>query len=274
MPHGGRRTRSIPARAGEPQRTRLADLIHGVYPRACGGASGTVSASRYCSGLSPRVRGSLGNGFGLTVLLRSIPARAGEPQARWRLVWPVPVYPRACGGAPCRWPTPSSARGLSPRVRGSPLREYPVAVVHRSIPARAGEPGETLHRLEATKGLSPRVRGSPATPWVTAWWRGTTVYPRACGGAGIYQQLPLADTGLSPRVRGSRAGGAAEAAGGGSIPARAGEPPRNSRKPGRCSVYPRACGGAYATIEAHIRAEGLSPRVRGSLHLFGIRHLR
>ena len=50
---------SIPARAGEPVVRGAPFEIAWVYPRACGGASGSRLAISRETGLSPRVRGSL-----------------------------------------------------------------------------------------------------------------------------------------------------------------------------------------------------------------------
>ena len=50
--------RSIPARAGEPRRWAGAGILCRVYPRACGGASGSAALPLMTIGLSPRVRGS------------------------------------------------------------------------------------------------------------------------------------------------------------------------------------------------------------------------
>ena len=50
--------RSIPARAGEPYAHGQYECDAEVYPRACGGTSGTTPESAACPGLSPRVRGN------------------------------------------------------------------------------------------------------------------------------------------------------------------------------------------------------------------------
>ena len=147
---------SIPARAGEPTwrlastSTNLAKVypracggtaialnVHqpriGVYPRACGGtvsnkaepvyprACGGTRAERFA--VYPRACGGTGWVKRLLVpMMRSIPARAGEPYT---------VTVTSCRNLP----------GLSPRVRGNRdmptvRASYPVG----SIPARAGEP--------------------------------------------------------------------------------------------------------------------------------------
>ncbi len=79
LEHRGRRSRSIPAGAGEPWPARAPRPTVPVYPRGCGGTWRPQAPSAAVGGLSPRVRGNrrrlrLGFGFG-----RSIPAGAGEP---------------------------------------------------------------------------------------------------------------------------------------------------------------------------------------------------
>ena len=73
--------RSIPARAGEPLSGTLSIVVTWVYPRACGGTLGKPADAIRKEGLSPRVRGNRDPGFYSEGILRSIPARAGEPPA-------------------------------------------------------------------------------------------------------------------------------------------------------------------------------------------------
>ena len=89
---------------------------------------------------------------------RSIPAYAGEP-------WPgaaIPargwVYPRVCGGTArtAYWPT--SAYGLSPRMRGNRDMNPRPAADLRSIPAYAGEPFAYAGGAR-NGGVYPRVCG-------------------------------------------------------------------------------------------------------------------
>ena len=70
-------------------------------------------------------------------------------------------------------------KGLSPRVRGSPLDVTQVQEGSRSIPACAGEP---FRRWQTMSTL--------------------TVYPRVCGGAEVVTTMHDLAKGLSPRVRG------------------------------------------------------------------------
>ena len=93
-----------------------------VYPRVCGGTSDALVSLPASTGLSPRVRGNLNDLSDPASEPGSIPACAGEPG------WPLPlppayrVYPRVCGGTTLRVPAQENDMGLSPRVRGNPIR--------------------------------------------------------------------------------------------------------------------------------------------------------
>ena len=146
-----------------------------------------------------------------------------------------------CGGTGLGVWRGCPTRGLSPRVRGNPGRPRRRPGGDGSIPACAGEPRR-------------RPRGTAAT----------RVYPRVCGGTGIWIVPLAAACGLSPRVRGNPEFPAPRRRPGGSIPACAGEP-----SPARCAarqrrVYPRVCGGTHDYVARLTDAEGLSPRVRGN----------
>ena len=216
-------TRSIPARAGEPFDRHAHLSQQGVYPRACGGTLRyrTPTASRL--GLSPRVRGNHVDDDDPTARMRSIPARAGEPQAHGLCGKYAGVYPRACGGTLGGRVIDIDRNGLSPRVRGNRSGGVGLQLPRRSIPARAGEPASDLVQC-----LNPEV------------------YPRACGGTTRGQQLHGNQQGLSPRVRGNLECDECGETVNGSIPARAGEPINGQVAAKRAGVYPRACGGTSA----------------------------
>ena len=86
----------------------------------CGGTSLALGKMRELGGLSPRVRGNPYSPTKRRIVMRSIPACAGEPRLSdddYQLGW---VYPRVCGGT---FDKPIVTRyyiGLSPRVRGNP----------------------------------------------------------------------------------------------------------------------------------------------------------
>ena len=112
----------------------------------------------------------------------------------------------------------------------------------RSIPAYAGEPG--------TIDLAFTV---------------DAVYPRVCGGTGVFVQVSAAVVGLSPRMRGNQASVWAGILPAGSIPAYAGEPGPFRFGGGVIRVYPRVCGGTAQQSADSADGVGLSPRMRGNL---------
>ena len=192
---------SIPACAGEPRADLPAGSDPTVYPRVCGG---TVSRDRTWSpawGLSPRVRGNHSDLRRAVHAQGSIPACAGEPMVVSPSTAVVRVYPRVCGGTESR-PVGDRLRcGLSPRVRGNPVRDTALSEEQRSIPACAGEP-RTSRRPSHRSG----------------------VYPRVCGGTAKVRPLAQEIRGLSPRVRGNPIVRPVAGRILGSIPACAGEP--------------------------------------------------
>ena len=99
-----------------------------VYPRVCGGSTGHTERTTKAHGLSPRVRGKHLPQARNDALRRSIPACAGEAAANATPMTPPSVYPRVCGGSVIDQPAILADRGLSPRVRGKPLRfQAPIA---------------------------------------------------------------------------------------------------------------------------------------------------
>ena len=236
-----RRGRSIPACAGEPAHWVMPMGSSSVYPRVCGGTAHLRHHLSPDGGLSPRVRGNPIRHPQCERRKRSIPACAGEPVWHPQVLRPGAVYPRVCGGTAWRRMATARAAGLSPRVRGNPLRlagELPLA---GSIPACAGEPR--------------RACGIPSSP---------RVYPRVCGGTSDSESGDALAQGLSPRVRGNRDTGAAAHRPPGSIPACAGEPVSYRIQWCQGGVYPRVCGGTGCAFQGAACAKGLSPRVRGN----------
>ena len=268
----------------------------------CGGTefSGILKIERY--GLSPRVRGNLFYLRSIRLARRSIPACAGEPQARPAGPLRLWVYPRVCGGT-ARTSRPMNApKGLSPRVRGNQCASGESEPGRRSIPACAGEPNrfrlamslqsvyprvcggtqEGQGRDCAGWGLSPRVRGNRGQAGDGLTQDGSipacagepravrvippleTVYPRVCGGTHVGETTAVGEVGLSPRVRGNRYYGCGRGHVQRSIPACAGEPDGLVVIDGHLRVYPRVCGGTHGGVIGHVVHHGLSPRVRGN----------
>ncbi len=234
-------TRSIPAGAGEPHAANIDRIMGQVYPRRCGGTVSTPRGGESDEGLSPQVRGNRAGVRGGRRRSGSIPAGAGEPSWSGGTRSPPRVYPRRCGGTRAVRSIVSTARGLSPQVRGNRARRAATPSTARSIPAGAGEPAGQ----------------------VVAFWRGR-VYPRRCGGTLARSRSSVHRAGLSPQVRGNRRDRRHRPPGRGSIPAGAGEPAACLRRRGRRRVYPRRCGGTPQCGRGGALRHGLSPQVRGN----------
>ena len=198
-----RKSRSIPACAGEPLETGLRVESAKVYPRVCGGTTAKSDILRLNYGLSPRVRGNRHRVHILVINPRSIPACAGEPPVTPPTASRGRVYPRVCGGTASTTRSRYTAQGLSPRVRGNRPGQHQEPDGVGSIPACAGEPGRPGH-----PGSRPKV------------------YPRVCGGTVPGGVIMPEFGGLSPRVRGNRQPHPRTGVGRRSIPACAGEPRR------------------------------------------------
>ena len=256
---------AIPARAEKPFSPGAAASTERVYPRPRGEAHRRAGRHGSGRGLSPPTWGSPPPHHHSQLPVGCIPAPAPvaplPPQVSPRSVTfsmarsvtfsmaidtlnrsqGQRVYPRPCGGAGLVVLPMKLNAGLSPSVRGSHGFRSHLSLPHRSIPARAGEPGRARRCASACR-----------------------VYPRPCQGAPSFQRTIHHNSGLSPPVRGSLGPDGAGRVREGSIPARAGEPlPRGSTDLNN-RVYPRPCGGALASRVATALKAGLSPPVRGS----------
>ena len=149
---------SIPACAGKPRTDTGRPASSWVYPRVCGEATYDIDKTDLQRGLSPRVRGSRASAAGKERTEGSIPACAGKPRCSRRPGTGRRVYPRVCGEASSPWPRLPCARGLSPRVRGSPRHQAGADGQEGSIPACAGKPCGPGRTLQASR-VYPRVCG-------------------------------------------------------------------------------------------------------------------
>ena len=150
---------SIPAGAGEPSPPGSTLPRCRVYPRRCGGTTRRDYDELTKWGLSPQVRGNPGMHIRPSVIVRSIPAGAGEPLQHPGGPRVNGVYPRRCGGTDEAIIDGTDYPGLSPQVRGNPPPGVGATSRTGSIPAGAGEPARAIV--------------VSLTPWV---------YPRRCGG--------------------------------------------------------------------------------------------
>ena len=86
-PSGARRTRSVPAWAGEPSTGRTMAAASGVYPRVGGGTVLTFTQNDGSTGLSPRGRGNRDGIVPLYSRVGSIPAWAGNHTGELPMGW-------------------------------------------------------------------------------------------------------------------------------------------------------------------------------------------
>src|SRR5690606_41081487 len=114
-----RRSRFIPADAGNglPPLFRTAPAT--VYPRGCGERPSASSRHVAPDGLSPRMRGTAYQMPMLRKELRFIPADEGNGGRMRRVQARRMVYPRGCGERPGRVVLLRLNSGLSPRMRGT-----------------------------------------------------------------------------------------------------------------------------------------------------------
>ena len=173
-----RRRRFIPAHARNSRCPRRAEWLPLVHPRGCGELPIGTVRTQLSVGSSPRLRGTQGPQVADELVVRFIPADAGNfagppaprsapsvhPRAREtrlhghchpQLRWFIPagagnsignspptsatsVHPRACGERVNPWKRVEIARGSSPRLRGTRLVSQQQPRRVRFIPAPAG----------------------------------------------------------------------------------------------------------------------------------------
>ena len=133
-----RRSRFIPACAGNTKSSRPMAIMAAVHPRVCGEHVATILHFLFSPGSSPRVRGTPLRHLLNALRRRFIPACAGntlrlKPTRRARA-----VHPRVCGEHDRTEGDPTSPGGSSPRVRGTHAVTEADLYGGRFIPACAG----------------------------------------------------------------------------------------------------------------------------------------
>ena len=133
-----REARFIPARAGNISSDSLIFSPCSVHPRTCGEHSRRVSQKRMIPGSSPHVRGTWIVQRRFLGYHRFIPARAGNIFRSSSAISRQSVHPRTCGEHIHEASLHAENCGSSPHVRGTFLWIFHQILVHRFIPARAG----------------------------------------------------------------------------------------------------------------------------------------
>ena len=154
--------RFIPARAGNTANSFAHNDLRSVHPRSRGEH---VYAARNVAnehGSSPLARGTPRVPPLDSVVLRFIPARAGNTRGRARCPPGWPVHPRSRGEHAGSCQTTSDRTGSSPLARGTPSHAGDERHVDRFIPARAGNT-PTPRRRAGLRPVHPRSRGEHKT---------------------------------------------------------------------------------------------------------------
>ena len=173
-----RKTRFIPACAGNRNAEIDITGYRPVHPRECGEQSDSSHLTICTFGSSPRVRGTEQLDIIGLDNYRFIPACAGNRRGPLRCNIMTTVHPRVCGEQDRAGFRRILAIGSSPRVRGTGRLIRGGALVGRFIPACAGN------------------RPSP-TP------QPLPVHPRVCGEQVGVHKMGDEIYGSSPRVRGT-----------------------------------------------------------------------
>ena len=173
--------RFIPASAGNTLKNRFEASSHSVHPRVCGEHMVAGVLTLDTTGSSPRLRGTPSWYDSDILLLRFIPASAGNTTQRDHQVQGKPVHPRVCGEHWTMPTSPAPSRGSSPRLRGTHPDHPDHLCKVRFIPASAGN----------TRPNSLRAASS-------------AVHPRVCGEHAIFSRCDAVSCGSSPRLRGTR----------------------------------------------------------------------
>ncbi len=233
--------RFIPACAGNTLRLPTKAAPCTVHPRMCGEHHLSAMELVGRAGSSPHVRGTQVNGQDGQIVVRFIPACAGNTINQATGPCAQAVHPRMCGEHRDDFMVMILSRGSSPHVRGTRAKELPRTRGPRFIPACAGN---TL------------------SPTITARYR--PVHPRMCG-EHLSENFSTATTpGSSPHVRGTRAPMLQTRDYRRFIPACAGNTYVPASACAGSAVHPRMCG-EHRSTPCHLRCQGgSSPHVRGT----------
>ena len=193
---------TIPARAGETVDLACTGSRWRDHPRSRGGNLLAGLGLDLGAGPSPLARGKHDEEANGGLLIRTIPARAGETALPPRCISLRWDHPRSRGGNLDRIPGAVAAKGPSPLARGKRRPSSRARATAGTIPARAGETAP-----EDANGQHLRD------------------HPRSRGGNHHHGQRSGAVRGPSPLARGKLNGNSVGQADVGTIPARAGETP-------------------------------------------------
>ena len=170
----------IPAYAGNADASIPTTRLLSVHPRICGERHLVFIALLRGVGSSPHMRGTLPEIQFSMLLIRFIPAYAGNAQQEPKESRSTPVHPRICGERTIARAPGRKGDGSSPHMRGTLPVWATASDSKRFIPAYAGN-------ADGIRG----IRG------------GHSVHPRICGERQNGMSSSLAPPGSSPHMRGT-----------------------------------------------------------------------
>ena len=150
--------RFIPARAGNTIIVTLRSTVAPVHPRSRGEHPVLPIWAASASGSSPLARGTLTGSPTRKLVLRFIPARAGNTTSTFASSRTLSVHPRSRGEHIFPSEVTSAEYGSSPLARGTPDCKLYQVVVARFIPARAGNTA-SFGAADGVLPVHPRSRG-------------------------------------------------------------------------------------------------------------------
>ena len=175
------RMRIIPAHAGQTTRRSSCRPSPTDHPRACGANTVVECLTEIGHGSSPRMRGKHRWRVRRSLVLRIIPAHAGQTCMASHLLLRAADHPRACGANPMTAGEKFEAGGSSPRMRGKHIRILLEFDGEWIIPAHAGQTSAVSRADQMNKD-----------------------HPRACGANKFDDEVWEREVGSSPRMRGKR----------------------------------------------------------------------
>ena len=151
----------IPARAGNTGYLNFWLTVLRAHPRSRGEHTVTPHAFNDSGGSSPLARGTRSEGRSAGVVSGLIPARAGNTYRRFTASAFCRAHPRSRGEHPLPGNPSTPDAGSSPLARGTSAIRFPVFIMCRLIPARAGNIKPT-RRGWVWCSAHPRSRGEHA----------------------------------------------------------------------------------------------------------------
>ena len=215
------------------------------------------------SGSSPLARGTPRSLFLLLVVIRLIPARAGNTPDAFLTVTRCAAHPRSRGEHTCVGCGSRRGCGSSPLARGTRACIGLIPVRGRLIPARAGNTTRPV-TITSVTSAHPRSRGEHGLGVFGGAHYFISAHPRSRGEHVKAPKAFVKITGSSPLARGTLLCGVRRHASARLIPARAGNTPHARPRRYPSSAHPRS-RGEHATATVHdLCLSGSSPLARGT----------